>query len=182
MQFKPVILLILILGLAQSGFSQTHLKFGAGYYGEAITRPGIVLEFEIEKMQSESVSLPLRANVGAFTSSDYSVIFLDIHKGLRKSFDSGLFLEQSIGFGLMATNYQLEGLYYTDQFGNFQRPYPNFNLSIMPSVEVGVGYNFADGKNAIWLRPKVYWNLGFRSLALPYSALQIGFSHTFKTK
>lgn len=181
MQFKPVILLIVILGLAQSGFSQTHLKLGAGYYGEAITRPGIVLDFEIEKMQTESISFPLRANLGAFTSSDYSVIFLDLHKGLRKSFDSGLFLEQAIGFGLMATDYQVEGIFYNDQFGNIMRPYPNFNLSIMPSVEVGVGYTFAEGKYAIWIRPKIYWNLGFRDLALPYGALQIGFTHTFKT-
>lgn len=181
MHYKPIHVLILLLGLSLGGFSQTNLKLGAGYYGEVLTRPGVVLEFEIEKTQTESFSLPLRANLGAFNWSEYTTVFLDIHKGFRKSFDSGLYLEQAIGFGLMATDYKNEELYYVDRLGNFMRPYPNFNLSIMPSVTLGAGYTFADGQNAIWLRPKVYWNLGFRDLTLPYSAIQIGFTHTFKT-
>ena len=55
----------------------------------------------------------------------------------------------------------------------------------MPSVTAGAGYNFSkndDGADLIWVRPKIYWDLGFRGLNLPYWALQIGFTHTFKTK
>jgi hypothetical protein len=55
----------------------------------------------------------------------------------------------------------------------------------MPSVTAGLGYNLSknrDGLDLLWIRPKVYWDLGFRGFHLPYVALQIGFSHTFKTK
>jgi hypothetical protein len=55
----------------------------------------------------------------------------------------------------------------------------------MPSVTAGLGYNFAkgqEGADILWVRPKIYWDLGFRGLHLPYAALQVGFTHTFKTK
>ena len=38
----------------------------------------------------------------------------------------------------------------------------------MPSVTAGLGYNFSkndEGADMIWIRPKIYWDLGFRGLA-----------------
>ena len=62
-----------------------------------------------------------------------------------------------------------------------------FELRLFPMAQpsTGIGYNLSrekEGNDLIWLRPKVYWDLGFRGLHLPYSAVQLGYTHTFKTK
>ena len=185
MKVKIYFLVTLLTGFTALCFSQTKLNIGGGYFGEAISHPGLVLEFEFEKFHSESFSLPLRADLGYFTTSDYRVLFLDFHKGFRKHFQSGLFVEQSIGAGVMSTFYDVESIFYFDKYSNSIRYYKGANLSFMPSVSLGIGYNLtknSETQNIIWLRPKIYWNLGFRGLHLPYGALQVGFSHTFKTK
>ena len=109
---------------------------------------------------------------------------MDIHKGFRKYYKSGLVLEQSIGVGLGATFYTLESIWYTEKHGGSFRYYDGANWGIMPSVTAGIGYNLSkkDGTNHfIWVRPKIYWNLGIRGLHLPYAALQIGYTHHIKT-
>jgi hypothetical protein len=164
--------------------AQTRISAGAGYYGENVINPGIVLEFETEKFHAESFSLPLRADLGVHSNSDYTAITLDIHKGFRKYFPSGLFLEQSVGVGVITKSYKGD-YWYIDKY---LMPVPHGNqavLGFMPSVTAGAGYNFSkndEGADLIWVRPKIYWDLGFRGLNLPYWALQIGFTHTFKTK
>ena len=55
----------------------------------------------------------------------------------------------------------------------------------MPSATFGLGYKWANekqGDSQIWVRSKIYWNLGFRGLEAPYGALMVGFTHTLKTK
>lgn len=185
MNSKVIIFLALVFSFPNFGKAQTKLNVGGGYFGDAISHPGVVLEFEIEKFHGESFSLPLKADLGYFTSPDYQVLFLDIHKGFRKYFQSGLFVEQSIGIGMMSTFYDVESIFYKDKYANTIRYYDGANISFMPSVSAGIGYNLTKEKNTqnlIWFRPKVYWNLGFRGLHLPYAGFQIGFSHNFKTK
>ena len=182
MKSKKIPIFLFFSFLLSAGFSQTNLKLGGGYFGESITRPGLVLELEREVYASESLSLPIRAHLGYALHPEYHTLFLEVHKGFRQHFPSGLFVEQSIGVGVLSTFYMISSIFYQDKYGNRMRPYKGANFGFMPSVELGVGYTFPDGKNSIWVRPKVLWNLGFRSLAYPYGALQIGFSHTIKTK
>lgn len=181
---RIVLSIILLAGVAAFSHAQSHLSAGIGYFGENGINPGVVLEFEFEKMHSEKFSLPLRTDLGIYFKEDYSAFFLDIHKGFRTYFKSGLFLEQSIGVGLVGKNYQTN-YWYIDKYAN-NVPHGNGTvLGFMPSVTFGIGYDISrekDGKNLIWLRPKVYWDLGFRGIYLPYSAIQVGYTHTFKTK
>lgn len=180
-----IILLALLFGFINPIVSQTKLNLGGAYYGEAISNPGLMLEFEIEKFYTESFSLPLQIDLGYFTTSDYDVLFLDLHKGFRKYFKSAFFVEQSFGLGVMSTFYDVESIFYLDKYSNSIRYNKGANISIMPSVSLGLGYNLtknSETQNLIWLRPKIYWNLGFRGLHQPYTAVQAGFTHTFKTK
>ena len=165
--------------------AQTRISAGAGYYGESVLNPGLVLEFEHEKFHTESFSLPLRADLGFYSTPDYQAISLDIHQGFRKYFDSGFFLEQSVGFGLISKSFKDANYWYTDKYLRSIAHGNKAILGLMPSVSAGVGYNFSkkeEGADLIWVRPKIFWDLGFRGFHLPYWALQIGFTHTFKTK
>ena len=181
---KIILILILVAGIASFAYGQTHLNAGLGYYGENFVNPGFVLEFEYEKMRTEDFSLPLRGDLGYFSTPDYNAFTIDIHKGFRKYFASGLVVEQSLGLGVIAKKYMTD-YWYNDQFFN-SIPHGNTLVwGFMPSVTAGLGYNFSknkEGTDLLWIRPKVYWDLGFRELHLPYFALQIGFTHTFKTK
>jgi hypothetical protein len=181
---KSILLWAALVVIQLHTTAQTRISAGAGYYGENVTNQGIVLEFEIEKFHTGSFSLPLRTDLGFHSNPDYQAITLDIHKGFRKYFDSGLFLEQSLGAGVITKSYK-GNYWYIDKY---LRPIPHGNkavLGFMPSATAGAGYNFSkndEGSDLIWVRPKIYWDLGFRGLNLPYWALQIGFTHTFKTK
>ncbi len=176
--------MIATAGISLSTHAQSLISAGIGYFGERAVHPGVVLEFEYETFHSESFSLPLRVDLGYFSDPEYNLMFLDIHKGFREYFKSGLFLEQSMGIGIASSFYTLESIYYIDEFGSVVRYRDGANLGFTPSVTLGVGYNITrnqETQNLIWIRPKIYWNFGVRGLNLPYTALQIGYTHTFKT-
>lgn len=188
---RYMLILVTFLGLQAQGVAQSQqtespsskLRVGGAYFGENFVRPGFVLEFEYEKIYTPVFSLPLRANLGYQVNNDYHAFFLDVHKGFRKYFRSGLFLEQSVGAGLILKSYRTEMWYNDEYFNNV--PHGNKPvLGIMPSVTVGGGVDLSrekDGSGLLWIRPKIYWDLGFRQLHQPYFALQLGYTHTFKT-
>lgn len=181
---KIILILIALAGIHIHTYAQTRLNAGIGYFGENLTNPGFVLEFEYEKFHTDDFSLPLRADLGYHSTPGYHALILDLQKGFRKYFGSGLFLEQSVGIGVIAKSFKTE-MWFTDDYA-YSIPHGNHTVwGFMPSVSAGLGYKFSkneDTSDLIWIRPKVYWDLGFRSLHLPYVALQIGYTHTFKTK
>jgi hypothetical protein len=183
---KQILLILAIAtGIQSLVAAQTRLNAGIGYYGENVANPGFVLEFEIEKHHSALFSLPLRGNLGYHSNPDYHAFTLDIHKGFRKYFSSGLFLEQSVGAGLITKSFKEADYWYADKYMTSIAHGNKPTWGFMPSVTVGAGYNLAaknEASRLLWIRPKVYWDLGFRGLELPYFALQLGYTHTFKTK
>ena len=182
---RKVILLILLLALIGKSYSQSRINAGIGYFGENAIHPGVVIEFEAEKFLTGDFSLPFRADLGYFKNPDYRAMVLDIHKGFRKYLKSGFFFEQSLGIGITSSFYTVDGLFYDDDFGSVVRFRDGANPGFTPSVTAGLGYNLGhnSGRHSLlWVRPKVYWNFGVRSLNLPYAALQVGYTHNFKTK
>jgi len=181
---RIISILAIVAGFFLTANAQTHLNAGLAYYGENAIHPGVVLEFEHEPFYTESFSLPNRLDFGFHSSPDYNAWTIDLHKGFRKYFRSGLFLEQSVGVGLIAKEYKTDYWYMDD----YAQAIPHGNTTVwgfMPSVTVGAGYNLSknkEGQDLLWIRPKFYWDLGIRGLYLPYWALQIGFTHTFKSK
>ena len=181
---RTILIIASIAGFHLALTAQTQINVGIGYYGENVTNPGVVLEFEYERYFAEGFSLPLRANIGFHSNPDYSAYTIDLHKGFRKYFKFGLFLEQSLGVGLIAKNYK-DNYWYSDEYAHSIAHGNKTVLGFMPSVTLGLGYDLSkekEGSDLIWIRPKVYWDLGFRGLHLPYAALQIGYTHTFKSK
>jgi hypothetical protein len=181
---KVFLILVAIAGIQIQVAAQSRFNGGLGYFGENLSHPGFVLEFEYEKMHTKDFSLPLRGDLGYHSSPDYHAFTIDIHKGFRKYFSSGLVVEQSAGMGIITKKYK-GNYWYNDQYFN-SVPHGNTTVwGFMPSVTAGLGYNFSknkEGTDLLWIRPKVYWDLGFRGLHLPYFALQVGFTHTFKIK
>jgi hypothetical protein len=171
---KLFIILTIMLGSLYA-YSQNKLNAGAGL----TLNTGLVTEFELEKYYSDNFSLPLRGNLGFFFTEDYNALTIDIHKGFRQYLKSGFFTEQWLGIGGIASFYKIESIWYYDNYGNVTRYKDGANWGIMPSVTLGIGYNIThkkEKKNLIWVRPKVFWNLGFRGLNLPYASLQIGYT------
>lgn len=176
---KNTLALLALFACVFPALSQKQLNIGAGI----TLSPGVVVEFEKEKQFTENFSLPLRANLGFFMRDDYNALTVDIHKGFRQYFNSGLFTEQWLGIGGIASFYKVEGIWYYDDFGNVIAFREGANWGIMPSVTLGAGYNLSNDKETkkmIWVRPKIYWNLGFRSFNLPYASLQVGYTFTIK--
>ena len=171
-------------GINSLSHGQYTLNAGIGYVMPNNGTFGAVAEFEYEKYFSESFSLPLRADLGYYRTPDYHTLFLEVHKGFRQYFNAGFFTEQSLGIGILSNFYTMESIWYYDEYLNVTRYNDGLNLGISPSVTIGGGYNLTHKKgtsNLLWVRPKAFWNLGFRGLHLPYFAIQAGFTHSFKT-
>ena len=75
---KICLFFILITAFAFEIKAQTNQKIGFGYFGNTLTYPGAVVEYELEKMFSEKASLPLRADVGFYYHKRYNTGLLQI--------------------------------------------------------------------------------------------------------
>ncbi len=163
---------------------QSLLNAEVSYASENGAFHGVSLGLEHEKFFSENFSLPLKVSASYTVKADYNSVSIELLKGFRRYFGNGFFAEQYLGLGMMANYYKVESIWYYDQFVNVVRFKDGANWGFMPSVSLGGGYNITHKKgtsNFIWVRPKVYWNFGLRGLAMPFSSVQIGITHTFKT-
>ena len=165
--------------------AQTNLNIGGGYFGQTVTYPGFVLEAEMESMFSERASLPLRLDMGFYVHPRHSTgVFLDLNAGFRRYFKSGLFLEESVGIGVLETFLQSDAVYSVNDAGIVSETSRANPPEFMPSVTLGIGYNVTRGsgkQNLIWLRPKVYWQVPHKTVSLHNFALQVGFTRTISS-
>lgn len=175
--------IILILAAFFSSFGQTNMKYGGGYFGHTLTHPGVVLEFEIENMYSEKASMPLRIDVGYYSHPrNHNGVFLDINYGFRRNFKSGLFLEESIGIGALATFLNAGGVFEVDETGKVTEVSKFNTVDFMPSLTLGIGYNLTkntEKQTLIWVRPKIYWQYPHKTTSTFNPVIQIGFSRNF---
>ncbi len=164
---KQYILAILTLAFSTGAFAQTNFNLGGGYFGQTLSYPGIVLEGEIEKIYSEKASIPIRLDLGFFVQPRNSYgLFLDLNVGFRRYFKSGLFLEESIGIGILQPFLHSDGVYQVDDSGSISESSRINPVDFTPSLTLGIGYNLTQNKekqNLIWLRPKIYWQLPYKT-------------------
>jgi len=177
---------LILIGLTSGALAQTNINIGGGYYGQTITHPGIVLEAELEHMFSENSSIPIRADLGFYVHprSHYG-LFLDLNTGFRRYFNSGLFLEESVGVGILQSFLHSDGVFKVDDSGQVSDASSANPVDFMPSLTLGIGYNLTQGsgkQNLIWLRPKIYWQLPHKTLSSYNFVLQVGFTHTISSK
>lgn len=181
---KTLIIVSLITGLSLSMNAQENIKVGGGYFGQIVTYPGLVLEFEKEEMQSEKVSIPVRIDIGFYYHKRHTTgVFAEVNYGFRRYFQSGLFLEESIGLGVMQTMLSGDAVYSVDDQGSVVESNRFNQPDIMPSITLGLGFDLSKGKEKqtlVWLRPKIYWQFPERTSSVFNAAVQLGFTHTIK--
>ncbi len=166
--------------------AQTNINLGAGYFGHTISYPGFVVEGELEKIYSEKASLPIRVSLGFYNHQRYHTgLFTDVSTGYRKYLKSGLFFEQSVGIGILQPFLNSDDVFVVDENNDISEGKRRMPLDFTPSVTIGVGYNLSrdsEQQNLIWIRPKIFWQLPHKTLATYNFALQIGFTHTIRSK
>lgn len=181
---KRIILLIFVVsGLTIPTLAQSKLSAGLGFVSGSQTKPGLVLEVEHEKVYTNDFSLPLRGNIVMLSHADYNELSFELHKGFRKHFESGFFAEQALGIGILSMSGKTDHSWLHDNYSHVMRFGDKAAWGITPSATFGIGYNLTSKKgtqNMIWVRPKVYWNLAFKTLDTPDAMVQIGFTKTFK--
>lgn len=180
---KIYLFFILIAAFVFEINAQTNQKIGFGYFGNTLTYPGAVVEYELEKMFSEKASLPLRADVGFYYHKRYNTgLFADINFGFRRYFDSGFFLEESVGFGIISTFVSSDNVYTVDDEGNLAEASRYATTDLMSSITLGAGYNISkdkDKKKLIWVRPKIFWQFPHKTTSFYNVAVQVGYAHAF---
>lgn len=180
---KAAIILAISLGIFADGNAQRNFSLGGGYMTSSLTAPGFLLEAEFDKVHSERFSLPLQIHAGFYSDREgNNIMFTDLHRGYRLTFQNGIFLEQAFGVGMMLSFYE-EYPYYESENGNAGM-FPNGRgWDILPSITFGAGYKVAWRNGAtgnLWCKPKIYWKMPFDKPSQPKFALQIGYSHTIK--
>ena len=181
---KKLILSIIVIMSFTTVNAQSRLNFGAGYFGQTVTHPGIVLEIEYETNVTSTMSLPFRLDLGFYHHPrNHNGLFIDANYGMRRYFKSGLFLEQSIGIGVLGSALNTN-VFTVDDNGNVSEGSKLNGLQLMPSLTLGIGYNLSkkndNSRNIIWLRPKIVWQFPHKTTASYSPALQLGFTHQIK--
>ena len=165
-----------------SAGAQNRINLGGGYFGQTLSHPGVVLEFELEHSYSERASLPIRFDLGAYVHPRYHFgLFLDANAGFRQYFRSGLFVEEGIGAGIFQSWLHSDQVYEVDDAGSVHETSRINPPDFMPSLTLGLGYNLTGNsgkRNLIWLRPKIYWQVPHKTTSTYNFALQLGFTHT----
>lgn len=184
---KKIYIAISGIFMALAGLdAQTNFNIGGGYFGHTATYPGMVIEAEMEHMFSEQASLPLRLDMGFYVHPRHNTgVFLDLNAGFRRYFKSGLFLEESVGVGVLESFLHSDGVYKVDDAGNVAEDSRANPVQFMPSVTLGVGYNLSQGsgkQNLVWIRPKLFWQVPFKTVSAYNFALQVGFTHTIASR
>jgi len=178
---KIIIISAILLAFGFAGKSQNNQKMGVGYYGNMLTYPGLVFEYESEQVFSDKASLPIRTDIGFYYHKRFNTgVFANVNFGYRRYLSSGLFLEESIGFGAITTFLSSDEVYEVDDAGNINEASKYAATDFMPSITLGAGYKMKSG-NLIWIRPQAFWQFPFRSSSLYTFALQAGFSYTLKS-
>ena len=177
---------LVIISVSPEITAQTNINVGGGYFGHTVTHPGVVFELERERMFSENASLPVRLDLGFYVHPrNHTGLFLDLNFGFRRYFKSGLFLEESVGIGILQSFLHSDAVYQVDEGGRVSEASRAYSPDFMPSLTLGIGYNLTKGagtQNLIWLRPKLYWQVPHKTTATFHPALQLGFTHTIKVK
>ena len=182
---KRYIILTITLGAAIIGLqAQKNLNVGGGYFGHTLTHPGIVMDLELEHMFTKGASLPLYASLGAYVHPrNHYGAFVEVGTGFRQYFSSGLFFEERVGIGMLQTWLNSDAVYHVDESGQVRNASRINQADFMPSVSIGLGYDLShrkDGKNLIWIRPKLYFQMPYKTMTNYHLALQLGFTRTLK--
>jgi len=174
----------LFLTCTVSNFAQINTNIGGGYFGHMGTHPGFVLEIEKEHTFSEKASIPVRIDLGCYVHKrNHNGLFVDINYGFRRYYKSGFFLEESIGFGVLFSTLNGDGVYEVDDNGVVSEVSSFNQPDLMPSVTLGIGYDLSrnsDSKNLVWLRPKLAWQFPHKLSSLYTPSVQLGYTHTIK--
>lgn len=181
---RYILLLLMCFGTIIFSRAQSIHSAGIGYFGETLTYKGVVMEYEFERIQSQNVSLVFRSDAGFYNHPrNHQAFFVDQHIGVRRNLNSHLFTESAIGIGVMLPRLNSPVYRLNDQ-GELVNSRKFLDPDFMPSITLGIGYDFdtSSNRNAIWLRPKMFWQYPYNTLPLPHVAVQLGFSHTIKSK
>ena len=163
---------------AQEEPSSTHrYALTAAYFGETITHPGATVGLEKYLLRSRRYKLFVGANLGGYVHHrNHKALFANLQLGQRITFRSGWFLDQSVGVGYLRTFLDGE-VYAVDSDGSVEQVANTGRPHFMPSVSVGVGYDFTKKGLAnlqLFLRPQVFWQMPFNNYSLLHIGLQAG--------
>jgi hypothetical protein len=177
---KICITILAIVTISLTTFAQRDSKIGGGYFGNTLTYPGFVFEYEIEQMHSEKASLPARFDIGFYIHPRYNTgIFANVNYGFRRYFSSGIFIEESIGIGVLSTFLNADAVYKVEENGDVRESSKYVTTDFMPSITLGIGYNFskdAERKKLVWIRPQLFWQYPHKTSSMFTPALQVGYT------
>ena len=177
--YSIIICLAFAVTLAQA---QKRIHVGGGYFGHTLSHPGLVLEAELEHQFTAKASLPVYAGLGAYLHPrNHYGLFLEAGFGFRQYLRSGLFLEERIGAGILQTFLHSDGVFEVDDSGQVTEGSRVNQVDFMPSVSLGWGYDLSNGKegrNLIWIRPKLYFQLPYKTTTNYHLALQVGYTRS----
>ena len=181
---KTIYISLLLIFISNIALSQKNKKIGGGYFGNTVTYPGLVFEYELEYMFTEKVSIPIRFDAGFYIHPRYNNgIFANINFGFRRYFDSGLFLEESIGAGLISTFVNSDAVYSVDINGNVTETSGYAATDLMPLINLGIGYNLGkstETKKLIWIRPGMFWQYPHKTSSMYSPSVQLGYTMQIK--
>lgn len=175
-------IIVLFLTVVSVALVQADLNLGGGYFAHVLSHPGFLVEAEVESTGSTGVSLLARAGLGAYVQPRYHAgMLIDASTGMRREFDSGLFIEETIGFGVLLSALNSEGVYTVADDGTVSEAGRMNPIDLTASAGIGIGFRFPTKSGAsllVWARPKIFWQFPHKHTSTFNPILQVGVSRS----
>lgn len=170
-------LLLSMVLFAQEPSSATN-RITAGYYGETVAHPGLVIGIERSPFRTEKYQVILAANIGGYVHvRNNASLFLRGQWGQRITFNSGVFVDQFLGLGYLHNFVHGGDIYEVLPNGAVVSSPNSGKPMVMPSIAVGTGYDLSKKSSCgliLYLRPELFWKAPFNGYYLTHFALNTG--------
>ena len=178
---KTLLISIALIAICSFTQAQHNYRLGASAGIIQFADPNLDFSIEISKQLNESMSIFNRADLGfAYRYEDYFTASFGITRGYRLMLTDVLFLEQSLGLGLMKSFYNEDVWHVKDNRSRRYIP-GSANLDLCPSIEAAMGFKTKNG-SLLSIRPQVFWQLSTRQLSEPFLDLQLTYSFPLNPK
>jgi hypothetical protein len=180
---KRILVAILIV-LAGAAYAQTNLNVSGGYFGHMLSHPGVTFGAELERANEIGQALVTRLDVSGYNHPrNHAGLAIQAGVGLRREFPFGLFIEESVGIGLLVSALNSDEVYTVADDGQVGTAAKLNPVDLEGSLSVAVGYDFSSGPSSflVWIRPTIMWQYPHMRNSNFAPILQAGFTKTVAT-
>lgn len=174
-----IILLLFVIPIVVDAQEPKEFRLSLGYYGETLSHPGLNIGIEYGVPNNRKEQMILSLNIGGYLhKKNNTSLFVKAHWAQRYNFNKGLFFEGAMGIGYLHHIAHGGDKFEVKPNGAIVQVKKYGNPMLMPSVGLGLGWNFFSAHQnrrlSVFVKPELFWKAPFNGYFLTHFAMNGG--------